>query len=1012
MQDMKPAFALDFRDDAIGLLHRTGAGWTQIGSVAIDDPDLTQALGYLRSTALGLSPRGIATKLIIPNDQILYLTLTAPGPDAAKRRAQIVAALEGRTPYDVADLVFDWSGSGPEVQVAVIARETLAEAAGFAAEHRFNPVSFVAAPDEGTYKGEPWFGPTEMAADLLAAGEKVDRDKVAVTIASRAPAPNRKAAETSAPAMPPAAELAAETAAEPATSRRRDPADTALGIGAGAPAPAAAMPVDLPPFRAEDVPMRPSRPDTAADTPTVDPRPDPAPTPMPEPMLVPDAVPGIAADDPPREMSFAEIMAEARAELPVIPEPAAPALASSAEPEEAPMALDVPAEDSDDPRPASVLDARIDDDLPPEPSLSARVAFSSRRQPGDDTGAGVPATAPPPVMPAVARPAIAKPIAAFGAGFDRTAAPTSARPTVAAPPPRPSTLGKPSVAGKALRGLGALVTAPGIAGSKTRKAPVPQIAGASQSPALPAARSPTATAPSRVPPPRPGIGLGGKQAAVRGKPRHLGLALTLLLLLCLAAVAAWSSFSLASWTDAAAPAEAVVDGAASPDASDFPAPEDEMAADMQDPADFADLPGDTAEITAAVPLDPAADLAVTETTTETATEAEMATEAAAEFPPPAPAPAPQTGVTADAAAGNSPNPEPQDEILLATMDAPPITPDPLSLPQPDARGDPQPAPPPAPPPFGTVYTFDADGQIVPTPEGIITPEGVLLIAGKPPIVPAARPASLAGADTATPVTDAPLDPALVALDPALDPALAPVLPVDPALVGKRSKPRPATLAPVVSPEDDAALAPASDSRFAGLRPRLRPAEVLAAGDAARIASASASLVAVADPALPPVDLLEGAAQRSPMAVAISRKPEPRPRDLSRAVEAAVAAAIRTPDLVAEPAPETQAAAPDADASPEADNEPELASAAPSIPTKASVAKQATFKNAINLAKINLIGVYGTQSSRYALVRQANGRYKKVKVGDKIDGGQIAAITATEVRYKKGNKMLTLAMPKS
>ena len=169
--------------------------------------------------------------------------------------------------------------------------------------------------------------------------------------------------------------------------------------------------------------------------------------------------------------------------------------------------------------------------------------------------------------------------------------------------------------------------------------------------------------------------------------------------------------------------------------------------------------------------------------------------------------------------------------------------------------------------------------------------------------------------------------------------------------------------------------------------------MLAAGDAARIASASASLVATTETE---ADLLVAASARSPMAVAISRKPEPRPRDLSRAVEAAVAAAVRTPD----PVPEDQAAAaPEKDASPEADNEPELASAAPNIPTKASVAKQATFKNAINLSKINLIGVYGTQSSRYALVRQSNGRYKKVKVGDKIDGGQIAAITATEVRDK-------------
>ena len=996
MREMKPAFALDFRDATIGLLHRTGAGWTQVGTVALDDPDLTQALGYLRSTALGLSPRGISTKLIIPNDQILYLTIAAPGPDAAKRRAQIAAALEGRTPYAVADLVFDWSGAGAEVQVAVIARETLDEAAGFAAEHRFNPVSFVAVPDEGTYKGEPWFGPTEMAADLLAAGEKVDRDKAAVIITSRAPiqdrspAPSEPAPVAAIPQppqqpMPPPLAPPVENSVVPAPRVEPDRAQS--------PSPDA---VELPSFRAEVPPMRASWPEIAAE-PSV-----PETTPM--------------ADEPPETMSFAQIMAEARAELPSLP-PARPAAqpptsqpVQNPESDEAPMALDVQGDDADDAKPASVLDPRIADDLPPEPSPSALMTFSSRRQSGDDAGFGLAAkssaSAGAAAPQAVARPAIAKPIPATGSGYDRAPpAPMIARPTVTAqtvtaPAARPAAIGKQSAAGKALRGLGSLVTAPGIAGSKTRKPPVPQIAGASQSQPLQAAKANVSAAPARVPPPKPGIGLGGKQAPVRGKPRYMGLALTLILLLCLAAVAAWSSFSLASWNSDTPAAEATVE--ATTDASDFPAPEDEMAADMQDPADFApsetDIAVDAALADAALTDVDTADAALADADTPDAALPDNV--AAADIPAPAPEPAPQTGLNAANVAGNSPSPEPQDEILLAAMDAPPTAPDPLSLPQPDARGDPQPASPPAPPPFGTVYKFDTDGMIVPTPEGIITPEGVLLIAGKPPVVPAARPAALAAA----PVADAVVDPALATLDP----ALAPPLVVDPALVGKRSKPRPAALGLATSPDDDAALAPATDSRFAGLRPRLRPAEMLAAGDAARIASSSASLVATTDGGVTEGDLLVAVASRSPMAVAISRKPAPRPRDLSRAVEAAVAAAVRTPD----PVPEEQIAAPEKDASPEADNEPELTTAAPSIPTKASVAKQATFKNAINLSKINLIGVYGTQSSRYALVRQANGRYKKVKVGDKIDGGQIAAITGTEVRYKKGSKMLTLAMPKS
>ncbi len=96
-----------------------------------------------------------------------------------------------------------------------------------------------------------------------------------------------------------------------------------------------------------------------------------------------------------------------------------------------------------------------------------------------------------------------------------------------------------------------------------------------------------------------------------------------------------------------------------------------------------------------------------------------------------------------------------------------------------------------------------------------------------------------------------------------------------------------------------------------------------------------------------------------------------------------------------------------------ETEPELtqASAAPAIPTRANVAKQATVANAINLSKLNLIGVYGTQSERYALVRQANGRYVKVRPGDRLDGGKVAGISATELSYEKRGRMVVLALPR-
>jgi len=266
------------------------------------------------------------------------------------------------------------------------------------------------------------------------------------------------------------------------------------------------------------------------------------------------------------------------------------------------------------------------------------------------------------------------------------------------------------------------------------------------------------------------------------------------------------------------------------------------------------------------------------------------------------------------------------------------------------------------------------------------------------------------------------------------PVAVDAFPSDPALADARPARRPDGLAPpppaAATAGDDASLSVVPDARLAALRPLARPEVVLAAGAAARIAAegASLSLQTAAVDAAPARD-----PDASPLAVSVSRKPAPRPRDIAGAVEAAVAAAVRSTEpevaplaaaslAAIAPAPRSPAIAaartpePEVErrrnADPEADDEPEVSSAAPRIPTRASVAKQATYANALNLSKVNLIGVYGTPSNRYAMVRQTNGRFKKVEIGDRVDGGTVAAITASELRYQKGGRMLSLTMPRS
>lgn len=135
--------------------------------------------------------------------------------------------------------------------------------------------------------------------------------------------------------------------------------------------------------------------------------------------------------------------------------------------------------------------------------------------------------------------------------------------------------------------------------------------------------------------------------------------------------------------------------------------------------------------------------------------------------------------------------------------------------------------------------------------------------------------------------------------------------------------------------------------------------------------------------------------------------------LSAPVQQAVDDALATASLVpkarpqgfgkivesSKPAPQTQVAS----AAPRK-------SAQPSIPSKASVTKAATESNVLSARKMNLIGVYGSDSSRRALLRLPNGRFKKVKVGDSVDGSKVTAISADAIRLVKGGRNIVLEIP--
>lgn len=243
---MKPGFALSLSFEGIALLHRVAGEWQLIGEVAPDAPDLDAALADLRERALALEPDGPHCKIIIPDEQVRYLSVETGTVDLETRDQLVRAALEGATPYAVADLRYDISVQGSLAHVAAVARETLVEARKFALTHGYVPVSFAASPKDKAFAGEAFFGDADPAADRIG----TDEDASVIRAENTPEAPT-------APAQPDS-EAASQPARAGFTTRRdkggnapadsdddaADPADTPK-------APIAPLAVDpVPPTRA------------------------------------------------------------------------------------------------------------------------------------------------------------------------------------------------------------------------------------------------------------------------------------------------------------------------------------------------------------------------------------------------------------------------------------------------------------------------------------------------------------------------------------------------------------------------------------------------------------------------------------------------------------------------------------------------------------------------------------------------------------------------------------------
>lgn len=156
---MSVSFALSLSSQGIDLLERVPLGWSLVGSAQVQADDLPSQLATLRQIAWLLAPQGFVTKLVIPADQIRYITLAGEVTNIF----DIQRVLEDATPYLMRDLAVDYGHHAGQTYLAAIAKDTLQEAEGFARAYGFNPACFVARPAHAVMGRELTFGLTNFA---------------------------------------------------------------------------------------------------------------------------------------------------------------------------------------------------------------------------------------------------------------------------------------------------------------------------------------------------------------------------------------------------------------------------------------------------------------------------------------------------------------------------------------------------------------------------------------------------------------------------------------------------------------------------------------------------------------------------------------------------------------------------------------------------------------------------------------------------------------------------------
>lgn len=1006
---MTPNFALSLSFEGIRLLHRVPDGWHLVGEVALDHPEFNTALADLRMQAETLEPAGITSKLVIPAAQIKFTTIET----AQTKLEDIHAALDGATPYAIDELVIDFDRNGGRTHIAAVARETLEEAENFATEHGFNPVCFVAEGEALTFQQEVFFGPASAVSGDMPSREsvpvietgQVETDQPATDVGEVSDNPfdgdapdgaglhnaeadvvfASRSKPTAAPIMAPPTAPATqvvqvaqtddepEPIVEPSFTRRKTEPPLAVPV-AVVEGPSVATP-------STSVPDAPDREVIAK---------------IPETRDAP-ALTGKHIEEADADTSFAALRA-VRKKREIAPKPTS-RQSKKAEEQAAGAKMAVfgtPERSTGKPRffalklTAALLAVLLlialwanswtEDGVAGWFNETSETAVA-RAAPQEQVTAEVIAAAPSIEMPA---PSALAPVTTAAVSTDST----PPLPVVRAATGR---ILSPSEANRIYAATGVYQRAPRLPLTPRETSlstfEPSAIITSGQRPdqlAMPDMSFIDVDAPLAVPrnPPPAGAIF---QRDLRG---HI-------LATAEGVLTPDGAFVVAGRPASEPPLRPGTVIISAPDPAPVAANGEGIVLIAGRPAIVPPLrPEELAPNEISSPVEAPAEIIAPQATQDSpaaiADDAPLLTPQAADARPQVALAAPEPPSKPEASA------QVEEQVPLQG-DAPLVTDATVSTSN-DAGAAPE---------GSNVISAVTPNQLPTGPEAsgglaqVSTPTvagtALNLVAGKPDVIPPRRPASFATiapkrTDESPEIEGLNLIEGRPAVEPLLRPAaFAALEPAQdtPVVLADRTSPL-AGLRPTARAASFQAAAPAavgSDPQLAGLRPNLRP-RGLAPATTSQTPGISAIVAAIAQ-AAPTSNYVDV----TPRAVRISARPGARPRNFDRVVKAA---RTRAPQRSKQTTTRTVASA----------------TVKPTGPVPGGVARAATIGNAINLHSVSLIGVYGRPNARRALVRMGNGRFVKVEVGSRLDGGRVSAIGDNALNYVKGGRTYALQLPNS